>query len=93
MLQKHMKFNAWGSGIGLSISKMIVENLGGKISVTSEEGEWSEFKFTIKYNEKSLSNYEESKENRDQFNKESKTVNLTLLLILCAKILSLFCIL
>ena len=51
MLQKHMKFNACGSGIGLSISKMIVESLGGQISVSSEEGEWTEFKFTIKWTE------------------------------------------
>ena len=47
MLQKHMKFNACGSGIGLSISKMIVESMGGQISVSSEEGEWTQFKFSI----------------------------------------------
>ena len=47
MLQKHMKFNACGSGIGLSISKMIVESLGGQISVSSEEGEWTQFRFCI----------------------------------------------
>ena len=48
MLQKHLKFNANGSGIGLSISKMIVESLGGNIVVRSEEDKWTEFKFNIK---------------------------------------------
>ena len=60
-----MKFNAWGSGIGLSISKMIVENLGGKISVSSEEGSWTEFMFTVKIlNDIQSNRYEESKEIR-----------------------------
>ena len=36
-----------GSGIGLSISKMIVESLGGEINVASEEGKWTDFSFTI----------------------------------------------
>ena len=70
MLQKHMKFNACGSGIGLSISKMIVENLGGKISVTSEEGEWSEFKFTIKWEKFLQINREEIKDAEIYSNKE-----------------------
>ena len=59
MLQKHMKFNACGSGIGLSISKMIIESLGGKISVASEEGEWTEFTFNVKITENIYQNYYE----------------------------------
>ena len=78
MLQKHMKFNACGSGIGLSISKMIVENLGGKISVTSEEGEWSEFKFTIKC--AICLDQEEVKLNDANLNKEVEILIITALL-------------
>ncbi len=37
-------------GLGLSISKMIVEQLGGKIDVISEPGQGSNFSFTIKRN-------------------------------------------
>ena len=39
--------NKSGSGIGLSISKMLVEQLGGKIKVRSEEGKWTKFTFTV----------------------------------------------
>ncbi|VAW28032.1 Two-component system sensor histidine kinase, partial [hydrothermal vent metagenome] len=38
-----------GSGLGLSISKAYVEMLGGEIWVESEEGEGSQFYFTIPY--------------------------------------------
>jgi len=38
-----------GNGLGLSISKALVEKLGGSISVNSELGEGSSFIFTIPY--------------------------------------------
>ncbi len=40
-----------GSGMGLSITKKIVEKLGGKIWVESKEGEGSRFYFTVPYRE------------------------------------------
>ena len=38
-----------GNGLGLSISKALIERLGGSISVTSEPGVGSSFVFTIPY--------------------------------------------
>ncbi len=43
----HAKTAYSGTGIGLAITKKMVGGLGGEISVTSEQGEWTEFAFTL----------------------------------------------
>lgn len=46
-----IKLNSFiqGSGLGLSIAKMIIERMGGAISVVSEVGVGTEFTFSIPY--------------------------------------------
>ena len=62
-LPKHKnRLNKNGSGIGLNISKKIVESLGGAISIYSQEGSWTKIIFKIKWE-----NYIEN-----NFNEESK---------------------
>jgi PAS domain S-box-containing protein len=47
----HVKENYTGTGIGLSIVKKILDNMGGKIWVISQEGKGSTFFFRIPKNE------------------------------------------
>lgn len=47
-LNHNQRMNQSGTGIGLSISKKLVELLGGTIKARSREKKWTEFTFTIK---------------------------------------------
>jgi signal transduction histidine kinase len=55
------KYNKTGTGIGLSISKKLVESLGGKIKLKSEEMLGTIVIFTIKDVYQENRNLEESK--------------------------------
>ena len=49
MVEKHKtSINFNGTGLGLSVSKLLVENLGGEISLTSSEGFGTKIEFSIK---------------------------------------------
>lgn len=47
IFDRFVKLDQRGSGLGLSISKMIVKKFGGEIGVTSKEGVGSTFWFTV----------------------------------------------
>ena len=54
-------YNWRGTGIGLTISKKLVESLGGNISLTSQIGIGTEVKFTVRNHKPLQENLEEIK--------------------------------
>ncbi len=72
-----------GAGIGLTVSKHLVEHMGGKIWVKSTEGKGSSFFFTVPYNKErntpgnnlAITRYQEENKDFSLFN--GKTVLLT----------------
>ena len=66
--KRRQQLNQSGSGLGLSISKKIVESLGGKIKVSSSENEWTKFTFTLKNMKEDIRRVEESKEENSKQN-------------------------
>jgi CheY-like chemotaxis protein len=67
-----------GTGLGLSISKKIAEQLGGKISVASEEGKGSRFSFSITANLEELT---DNDANSGKTEEKGENLNLDVLVV------------
>ena len=70
-----------GSGLGLAISKAYVEMLGGKIWMTSKEGEGSEFMFTIPYETMAAQKPEQGLKAKEKLLGETVSKNLDILIV------------
>ena len=59
--QNKSKYNCRGTGIGLTISKKLVESLGGRISLTSQINKGTIVTFTVQEYKSLKNSFEENK--------------------------------
>ncbi len=72
---EHSTFAKYGgSGLGLSIVKRIIENLGGSITVTSKLGEGTTFKFVIPFERGNIENLTVKKADEPGLEKKKQAV-------------------
>ena len=75
-IQDSQQMNIHGIGLGLTISKKIIEQFDGEIGLNSKEGEGSTFKFVLKLYDQNQLNLEQQVEIIQPENKVNYAINL-----------------